>query len=125
MTEEQLQERLAHWQRVLKLQDWTVFVVIARDHEMDEESNAGEIDVKLAQRIAKIWLRDPIDYTGRQWVPIDLERVLVHEMLHIHFEALWPKKRDASCHVAEEQAINAIADALILLDRKGLDGNSG
>lgn len=118
LTQEEAEARLAYWQGVLKLADWTVLVEIARDFDMQEEGKAGECDVKLEHRCAKIWLMDPQDYTGQQWFPIDMERVLLHELLHVHFEPLWPGERKSSCHVPEEQAINAIADALIALERK-------
>lgn len=117
-TQADLDEKLSYWKKVLKLQDWWIEAAICRCQDMGDEKTAGEVDVKMPFRMAKIWLRDPMDYSERRWVPIDLERVLVHELLHIHFESLWTKERDTSCHIPEEQVINAITDALIELERK-------
>lgn len=118
MTQKQVNARLRYWQKVLRLQDWTLFAEITRAFDLDEDCGAGQNNVLLAHKTAKILLRDPSDYTGRQWVPIDVERILVHELLHCHFEGLWPKERKTSCNVPEEQVINALTDALIELERK-------
>lgn len=114
---EQLQERCNYWQERLKLRDWTVRAELTRVFDFQEEGKAGEILIKAEHRFALIYILPEGDYSDRKVFPIDQERVLVHELLHIHLEPLWPEERRTSCHIPEEQAINAIADALIALER--------
>lgn len=122
MTQEELEGLARKWQEILRLRDWEIYVALTRARDFEEEGQAGEADIRLPHRIAKIYILDPVDHSPTYWRPLDLEEVLVHELLHLHLEPLWPKDRDTGCHVAEEQAVNALARALIALDRKNADG---
>jgi hypothetical protein len=114
MTQEQLEERTRYWQKVLRLQDWDVRVAIKRRHEFHVEERSGEIILDRYERSANVRLLDPQDYPPDCIRSQDMERTLVHELLHLHTDFF--KEEDHS--VAEEQAINAIAMALIALERK-------
>ena len=50
--------------------------------------------------------------------PIDVEVVLVHELLHLHF-AEWTERHD-ECPVSGELAIDVIAQTLVNLKREAV-----
>lgn len=121
-TEEQLREKCSEWQRILRLQDWDVRTSIVRERDMVTKDSNAEISVNVPHRLAQLRMLDPIDYSLDCLNPQDMERSLVHELLHIH---LWTFTTDLSTTLqdAEEQAINMITNALISLYRRG-DGNA-
>lgn len=122
MTPAELEERLRYWQGVLRLRDWKVQLVVERIHEMRDEERErtlhGFIEQLPEERLAKIHLLDPDDYPPTCWTPDDLETTLVHELLHLYFKPLEPEEKSAVYRIAEEQAINAMAEALTTLDRR-------
>lgn len=113
VTLDDLQERLAYWQKVLRLQDWDVSVEIVRRHKVSGRS-MGHSDISDMKRAAHILIADPSDYEG-DWFDErfgDIERVLVHELLHLN-----PPLQDNSRET--EQTVHAISMALLGLERKG------
>jgi hypothetical protein len=116
LTEEQLRAKCAEWQKVLRLQDWDVRTSIVRRSVFTNAETNAEISVNVQHRIAQLRMLDPIDYDPLNVNPQDMEKSLVHELLHIH---LWTftVDLDGSNKDAEEQAINMIAGALIALKR--------
>ncbi|OKP91318.1 hypothetical protein [Paenibacillus sp. P32E] len=116
-TEEQLKTKCVEWQKVLRLQDWDVKTSIKRARDMNLDAN-GVITVHLEHRLASIRILDPLDYSPEELHPQDMEKILVHELLHIH---LFPMTKDYEGHLAtaEEQAINMITSSLIELSRRG------
>lgn len=106
------------WQRILKLQDWDVSVVVAPADEMDEAE--GLVIWDIHKRIADIKLVKPEEYPIDQMRPYDMEAVLVHELLHLHF-APFDAKTGSPKGVAQEQAINALARALVNLKNANLE----
>jgi len=76
MTREQLERIIATWQERLRLRDWDVKISV---HEADSENDA-EIHVHDYHEQASIRLNP-------KWVDWDVglaNRVIVHELLHIH-----------------------------------------
>lgn len=127
MTSEELRDRLAYWQRELRLQDWRITVAIVDEpHEFvgppSEVANlSGQIQYGVAAyRHAMIRLLRPDHPTlasgaGPQWLaPHDLEQVLVHELLHLYIGDISGR----SATSAEEMAIDTIAWTLVTLDRR-------
>lgn len=109
-------EALCHyWQQVLRLQDWEVKVKLTRPWEMHHGSALGECLVNEHRQSARINIRHAQDDDPND--PDCIEDTLVHELLHIHTKALRVLAGDKDT-VAEEQAINAIAGALVRLNRK-------
>ncbi|SRR6266852_2570024 len=105
------------WQRRLGLRDWTVTVKLCRARDMDDEDSNGEVQILLNHRRAFIALRDPLDVKPEYHPENDLEETLVHELLHLWTEPL--SLPDAGPRqVAEEQALNALAKALVALARE-------
>lgn len=113
LTPEQLQERLAYWQKVLRLQDWNIYARIVRGYEMENPNAMAHINVVYCNKSAIIRIMDPIDYEPDIVTPQDMEQSLVHELLHIHLWAL----NDDDTHNEMEQAIEAMSMALVQLER--------
>ncbi|MBY9081004.1 hypothetical protein KIH86_07615 [Paenibacillus sp. HN-1] len=117
-SEEQLREKCAEWQKILRLQDWVVVTGITRERDMNLKNCNANISINLDHRSANIQLIDPVDYDPDELFPQDMEKHLVHELLHIH---LFPmtKSYEGIMAMFEEQAINMIADSIITLYRRG------
>jgi hypothetical protein len=116
LTQEQLEERLAFWQKVLRLQDWRVRVRLVRQRDLRDPGNQGESEWVLENRAAVIRVLEPFDYPSDSVWPQDMERTLVHELLHLHF-APFDAEPDTAESIAQEQAIDCIATGLVALHR--------
>lgn len=117
---------LAYWQEQLRLQDWRVKAEVVRDKQMrdaiDKHSpSSGGASVLLDRKEATILLLHPADFPSDTTWPQDHEVTLVHELLHLHLEAIFwacplAEKTDSYTN-AEEQAICSIAPGLVQLRR--------
>ena len=92
VTGKQLASLGKRWQRRLRLADWRVsfaFAALPADTlgQVESDADAREAVVSIARGCP------------------DVEGTLVHELLHLHF--------DAARGTAQEQSINAVADALL------------
>lgn len=114
---DQLGRWVREWQRILRLQDWKVKAFLKREDDMSVPDADGVCHFQITKKRGHIELRDPIDF-GSPSFPVNLEQVIVHELLHLHF-APFQGKAGSPQLLAQEQAIEAIADALIELKRKG------
>jgi len=111
------QQSCQEWQRILKLQDWDVLVAVPSGEAMDEAE--GQVTFDLGKKIADIKLVTPEGYPFDAMRPYQMEETLVHELLHLHF-APFDAKTGTPKGVAQEQAINAIARALVNLKNANL-----
>lgn len=114
LTQKQLQKRLKYWQKVLRLQDWKLDVSISTIKEMD--GFAADIRRIEAIKQAKIRVMGPNETQADHWVPLDMELLLVHELVHLHYETTHDKKRHEVVRI--EQGVESISEALIALERK-------
>lgn len=110
-TEEQLCSKCAEWQKILRLQDWDVETSIVRQRIMP--GNNGECEYYSELKHAFIRILDPIDYHDP--LPQDMEWILVHELLHLHFAPFWDDAKESEL----ETAINQMANVLIRMNRRG------
>lgn len=119
--QEQLDACLVYWQKVLRLQDWTIRARIKRSYEMTHKDADGYIDHHHCIKSAMITLIDPADYEPACWSDLDHEQVLVHEMLHIYEGAIMEKLDDDAAKTAlieREQLCECLASAFVALNRK-------
>lgn len=115
MSQAELEAACRYWQELLRLQHWDVVVRLARQYEMDA-GNQGECEWNLRKRMALIKVLDAADWDPRTPWPQDQEQTLVHELLHLHFAPFRAEQGTAE-DTAQEQAIDAIARALVELKR--------
>ncbi|MEW6726892.1 MAG: hypothetical protein AB1327_08035 [Bacillota bacterium] len=113
---DQLAEKCAEWQRILRLQDWDVITKIVRSDDMHSDGQ-GECTWVIERKEAIIKLLDPVDYSPRSPFEQDHERTLVHELLHLHF-APFTAKDGTLEDIAQEQAIQCFAKAFVELKRR-------
>ncbi|HEY3269440.1 MAG TPA: hypothetical protein VGM37_21205 [Armatimonadota bacterium] len=112
---EEVRELCALWQKRLRLQDWLVAVRIVPHWNMERDSE-GRCDATLSRKMAIIDILEPGHlYEGGLW-PNDMERTLVHELLHLHFSP-FEAEIGTPADAAQEQAIDLIAGALVDLAR--------
>lgn len=113
LNEEELKELCLEWQKILRLQDWTIVVHIERQRDLPDGAQAN-IRYTLATKKALIRIVDAIDYPPDSMLPQDMEHSLVHELAHLH---LGPCTAEDGT-IAEDQAVESITDGLIYLKRK-------
>lgn len=120
-TNERLEEKLAYWQKRLRLSDWIIKIDIARQKEFSASDRIGEIAYNVYTKTAHIKILDPVDYDD--WDKQDMERTLVHELVHLHFAEICYHfgKDNEFYNVFEEQAIEGITNAIISAERKECD----
>jgi hypothetical protein len=105
------------WQKILRLQDWTVAIKWGRSFDLPHGKEATTRS-SLSAKLAAVRILDPADYDPDSMAPQDIENTVVHELLHLHtwpFDHALADSLEARC---VEQAIEAIATALVGLDRK-------
>lgn len=89
-----------------------VQICIKRADDFTTIDSNAEIHYNLSNKSAFINMMDPVDFDDL--LPQDMEWLLVHELLHLHFAPMDCKKNEVSI----EQAIESIAYGLITLERK-------
>lgn len=114
MTQPQIENLLAKWQKILRLQDWHIKVRFVRGHEIAGYQARATIYLNYKQAIIK--LRDPIDWTDKDF-PDDSEVDLVHELIHLHIRTFDSTKPETPEKVALEQVDELLARALVGLKR--------
>lgn len=116
LTQKQLDVWLKRWQPLLKLADWRIIIQLRRHFAMGEDTD-GQSAFTLTKRWAHIVICDPDDkHPDSPWSP-DPEQVVVHELLHCHFEPFFPEDRESMEYKSAEQAVDALAWAFVELDR--------
>ena len=117
---DELNDLLEYWQKELRLENWDIVVNLYRQEEFYDEESQGEnsYDIRTGQSIIRIL--DHIDWPIQgQRFPQDMERCLVHELLHLHFEPFEPKDKKSLEHDLMERTIETLAGTLVALRRKG------
>jgi hypothetical protein len=122
LTPQQAHDLLHYWKKILRIQDWDVEVRIVRAVEFHLADSAGECHTFALKRRAIIHLLHQDDWKlGNKGIfarPPDHEYTLVHELLHIVLNGFTRDiKKESPEDVAHEQAIDAIAEALLALHR--------
>lgn len=118
---EQVNYWVRKWSAILRLQDWDIYFAIKRKEDMSLAGSQATMNVTEEIKTMFFEIIDPIDY--KSTIPQDIEMSLVHELVHIHSRE-WPsggkvstEEHPGSASIAEEQAVHALASALIKLDR--------
>lgn len=113
---ESVLDKVSEWQKRLRLMDWGLEVKYALPRDFKTNEHIGSCCPSPAHKTARIQiLPKHMQFPPEDSVnPRSEENTLVHELLHIHFAFLddWVDE-DPLREIALEQAINAIADALV------------
>ena len=112
--EQELREKCQYWQKILRLQDWSIYLEVCRARDMPEGAQ-GHNKIDLLKKKSVIAIRDEVDHHPDSAWPYDAERTLVHELVHLHFETNDPPT--TAQYVANEQGVDILAAALVEMDR--------
>jgi len=126
---EQCRDVIRFWADRLRLSDWVIEVAMDRGYDMG--AALGSVTWSLTRKRASITVCDPQDHDpGRD--PVDMEHVLVHELLHIHFAAwrdwsLEDEKRFESFAntICMEQPIECLSWVLLTMRRSNMELRGG
>lgn len=131
-TDDRLQEVLEEWHKRLALGAWVVGARFVPGKDLDPTHEA-DVEVNDEHRFARVRVMHPEEH-GNDFFdqPWDVERAVVHELLHLHehpmravvdamlrhlspaaSEAFW-----AQYDLAREQMINTLARVLVNLKRE-------
>ena len=111
----ELNERLAYWQKQLRLQDWSVNIRICHPDEVDAQ---GLSSIKVTSKSVKIKILDPKYFNDldAEIICQNWEITLIHELLHLHFvtfDRIFDRiENTKEAKDAVEQSIELIAQAL-------------
>lgn len=119
MTDEELKSLCLLWQKRLRLQDWRIDVRFVDSGELPDDGG-GTCQVHAPNRsvVIKILRSDSYNQTSDFYKAFpgdfDVERTLIHELVHIPLDGIIKAEDDADefQHIAQEQAIEALTDAL-------------
>ena len=115
----EIKKLVRYWQKELRLRDWIVSCEVVTNLEDDEGNTLlGQNVTLLEEKRAVILIKDPSivkeEAKGDAFFryhpnAFDVERVVVHELLHLFFE----EYNTSSNPVPLEQAINILANKLV------------
>lgn len=112
---------LEKWMRILHLQDWELTITLVPQTTFDDRMQAGDCTTRKNFAAAEIRLAtlETLDLVGSPRMA-DMERTLVHELLHCVLRSgrLWPKDVDEHQLNHYEHGIEAMARAFVELDRR-------
>lgn len=109
-------EKLAIWQKRLRLSDWRIDLRMVRPGELKPKT-VGNIHWDTPSKTATVRVLAAEDYKLTTFSDIlrDMEFTVVHELIHLQLSSL--PRSDAS-RGAEERAVNQLTEALLELDRR-------
>jgi hypothetical protein len=107
-------QKLAVWQKRLRLDDWKISVSMARTGELKPET-LGNVHWNSDTKTAVIHVLDPADYhMSCKAMLDDMEFTVVHELVHLTLAPpLSGVQRNEANRRDEEHAVNHIASALL------------
>lgn len=131
-TQDELNDGLAKWVKILKLQDWSIVAELIPHWHPDANGGAtlGCVNRmrKKQSAVIKILQHDHIGFPHDQSVPTDdahdMERSLVHELIHCHMLLFEPEGDGAEWDLCE-RFVETMASAIVELDRKAKIGYNG
>ena len=121
---EKLSERVGYWQRVLRLQDWTVGITIARQSELQgaPPDTLASSTIYVHRKDAVIAVVHPFDasaasqyFVGNESMDYDI--TLVHELLRLHLLRLGEGEKPITS-IGEEQTLHTLSRAMVSLYRE-------
>jgi len=122
LTLDECRRVVEYWAEALCLNDWVIDVEMRRIHTMRHA--LGTCYYTYSKSRATIAMTDPRDHDPNS-DPVDMEAVIVHELLHLHYAAIKELVEDDCKHVVGElensvcfeRPIERLAWALLRLRR--------
>lgn len=108
------------WKKRLRLQDWRTKVTMIRQYDTIPTA-AASCSPCLSLKSAAIRVVSEADHDLSVIKGYDMEQLIVHELLHLHFAPFMPDSDEGLMHAVKEQAIDLISEALV--NAKRFDNN--
>ncbi len=102
------------WKEVLGIRDWCVTVRMGHLKDMSDNGVAGCVTTIASKKHALIQIvpeEEWADETSGNWPSYSIEQILVHELLHLHFD-VFDTRSGTPERLAEEQAVHKLTVAL-------------
>ena len=110
-----LTQKLAIWQKRLKLADWNIGFKLVRQSDLKPKT-LGNIHWDSDVKKATMSILSPGEYKLSFPDALkDMEFTIVHELVHLQLSSL---PRNEASRSAEEKAVNTLTEALLNLDRR-------
>lgn len=112
---DEMAQLLAYWRPRLGLSDWLIDLDVVNFDQQISNTVWGSTSVDLGYRWAGIRMTDPDlipDSQAHPSIPYDMERTLVHELLHVVLWAILDELPNGKQWM-EEQVVNQLARALV------------
>lgn len=114
-TQAALNRAIELWKERLQLRDWTIYARIV--DQWDVVNELGSVKVHLVARQAFVDLapksaHEALMFKGQL---ADMERSLVHEMIHIYFHPIWPAGEESDSLKIQmgELAVDGLANVIV------------
>lgn len=110
-TEKELRELCREWQKTLRLQDWRVRIRYSKEYELDGSQAMVTPTNETRSALIRINPYSASESADESHAPIEVR--VIHELVHLHAEAFWPKvDKDSLEWNTAEAAVDSIAWAL-------------
>lgn len=108
----ELKSLCAEWQKRLRLQDWRVRIRYSKEYELD--GSQANVNARIHFKAATILINPFVDGdAGPDDCLMPLEVRVIHELVHLHMEAFWPKCEKGSLQWdLAESAVDSLSWAL-------------
>lgn len=121
LTEEELIDLCAYWQKTLGLSEWEIRLRVCGKEELCLEPYEDDIFQVAQNTFSKTTLHSRISIIDHaDWnsdFPHDMEQSLVHELLHLHYWAFEPEFGSTE-FMLWERSINQVATGLVKVRRE-------
>jgi hypothetical protein len=114
----ELEALLFEWQNQLCLTEWDIALKIVRRSEFGEEDNQADITYNESTGQGIIRILDPVDWDNALFNQ-DMEKGLVHELLHLMWRDFEPDDEESREHVLWHRRLEATARIMVALKRRG------
>ncbi|MBD1864188.1 MULTISPECIES: hypothetical protein [Trichocoleus] len=112
---EDLERECAWWQKVLRLQDWTITEIsMIRRWELPNPKAKSKVDWNIQNKTAQISILEAIDL--REEDRFDSTFELVKQLVWLHF-SLFLVEEDTIAEIAQCQAVHSITQGLVSTSR--------
>ena len=118
LSQEMLQKSLVYWKKRLGLEDWRIVVGIKRKGDMRLGQCKGENTWNYCSRESWIHLLDHEDWPVDTEFEHDMEKTLVHELLHLKFDLLVDEE-GGDLTKSQHQLLDDMAKSLVGAYRDG------
>jgi len=106
-----IRKLIGRYQKILRLEDWDVDY--SPDYELDDPiGNQAEIAVKRTKKFAVMGIGEPLD----------TEKTIIHELLHLHFfDIEWLLQDILEQYVSDANAVNLINNQFEAYSERSVD----